>query len=101
MLRVILPVSLVLSPILVPVDPKAISSIIKEMGLDKDIYKYKQIQQRISAFKNSLITVKAYYNNPELETLNSRQKSWPSELVTKFRHDSAEAIREKTKDNPG
>lgn len=41
-----------------------------------------------------------YYNNPELETLNSTQKSWPSELVTKFRHDSAEAIREKTKDNP-
>ena len=46
---------------------RLISSIIKEMGLDKDIYKYKQIQQRISAFKNSLITVKAYYNNPELQ----------------------------------
>ena len=46
---------------------RLISSIIKEMGLDKDIYKYKQIQQRISAFKNSLITIKAYYNNPELQ----------------------------------
>ena len=46
---------------------RLISSIIKEMGLDKDIYKYKQIQQRISSFKNSLITVKAYYNNPELQ----------------------------------
>jgi len=46
---------------------RLISSIIKEMGLDKDIYKYKQIQQRISAFKNSLITVKAYFNNPELQ----------------------------------
>ncbi|MEK9912450.1 MAG: UvrD-helicase domain-containing protein [Flavobacteriaceae bacterium] len=46
---------------------RLISSIIKEMGLDKEIYKYKQIQQRISAFKNSLITVKAYYNNPELQ----------------------------------
>lgn len=46
---------------------RLISSIIKEMGLDKDIYKYKQVQQRISAFKNSLITVKAYYNNPELQ----------------------------------
>ena len=46
---------------------RLISSIIKEMGLDKDIYKHKQIQQRISAFKNSLITVKAYYNNPELQ----------------------------------
>ena len=45
---------------------RLISSIIKEMGLDKDIYKYKQIQNRISSFKNSLITVKAYFNNPEL-----------------------------------
>ncbi len=46
---------------------RLISAIIKEMGLDKDIYKYKQIRSRISAFKNSLITVKAYYNNPELQ----------------------------------
>ncbi len=45
---------------------RLIASIIKEMGLDKDIYKYKQIQNRISAFKNSLITVKAYFQNPEL-----------------------------------
>jgi DNA helicase-2/ATP-dependent DNA helicase PcrA len=45
---------------------RLISSIIKEMGLDKDIYKYKKIQNRISSFKNSLITVKAYFNNPEL-----------------------------------
>ncbi len=43
-----------------------IRAIIKEKGLDKDVYKYKQIQNRISSFKNSLITVKAYYNNPEL-----------------------------------
>ena len=45
---------------------RLIASIIKEMGLDKDIYKYKQLQNRISSFKNSLITVKAYFNNPEL-----------------------------------
>ncbi len=45
---------------------RLISSIIKEMGLDKDIYKYKQVQNRISSYKNSLITVKAYLNNPEL-----------------------------------
>ena len=45
---------------------RLIASIIKEMGLDKDIYKYKQVQNRISSFKNSLITVKAYFNNPEL-----------------------------------
>lgn len=46
---------------------RLISSVIKEMGLDKDIYKYKQIRNRISAFKNSLITVKAYYSNSELQ----------------------------------
>ncbi|WP_407658233.1 ATP-dependent helicase [Maribacter litoralis] len=45
---------------------RLIASIIKEMGLDKDIYKYKQIQNRISSFKNSLITVKAYRNDPDL-----------------------------------
>ncbi|MEP1984124.1 MAG: UvrD-helicase domain-containing protein, partial [Maribacter dokdonensis] len=45
---------------------RLIASIIKEKGLDKDIYKYKQIQNRISSFKNSLITVKAYRNDPDL-----------------------------------
>jgi len=45
---------------------RLISSIIKEMGLDTELYKYKQIQNRISSYKNSLITVKAYFNNPEL-----------------------------------
>ena len=45
---------------------RLIASIIKEMHLDKEVYKYKQIQQRISAYKNSLITVKAYFQNPEL-----------------------------------
>ncbi|WP_299799354.1 UvrD-helicase domain-containing protein [uncultured Maribacter sp.] len=45
---------------------RLLASIIKEMGLDKDIYKYKQIQNRISSFKNSLITVKAYRNDADL-----------------------------------
>ncbi len=45
---------------------RLISSIIKEMNLDKDVYKYKQVRSRISSYKNSLITVKAYFNNPEL-----------------------------------
>jgi ATP-dependent DNA helicase UvrD/PcrA len=45
---------------------RLISSIIKEMSLDKDVYKYKQIYSRISSYKNSLITVKAYLQNPEL-----------------------------------
>ncbi len=45
---------------------RLVSSIIKEMGLDKDIYKYKQVLGKISGYKNNLITVKAYYNNPDL-----------------------------------
>ena len=45
---------------------RLIASIIKEMNLDKDLYKYKQIRSRISSYKNSLITVKAYFQNPEL-----------------------------------
>ena len=45
---------------------RLISSIIKEMNLDKDIYKYKQVYSRISSYKNSLITVRAYFQNPEL-----------------------------------
>lgn len=43
-----------------------IRAVIKDMHLDKDIYKYKQVYSRISSYKNSLITVKAYFNNPEL-----------------------------------
>ena len=53
---------------------RLISSIIKEMGLDKDVYKYKQIQNRISSYKNSLITVKAYFQNPELMEADAMAK---------------------------
>ncbi|MEO0528295.1 MAG: UvrD-helicase domain-containing protein, partial [Bacteroidota bacterium] len=53
---------------------RLIASIIKEMGLDKDIYKYKQIQNRISSYKNSLITVKAYFNNPDLMEADAMAK---------------------------
>ena len=53
---------------------RLIASIIKEMNLDKDIYKYKQIQNRISAYKNSLITVKAYFQNPELMEADAMAK---------------------------
>ncbi len=45
---------------------RLITSIIKEMNLDKDRYKAKQVLSRISQYKNSLITVRAYYHNPEL-----------------------------------
>ena len=45
---------------------RLISSIIKELNLDKDIYKYKQIYSRISSYKNSLITVRSYFKNSDL-----------------------------------
>ncbi len=41
-----------------------IRAVIKEMNLDKDVYKYKQMYSRISSYKNSLITVKAYFATP-------------------------------------
>lgn len=53
---------------------RLIRSIIKEMQLDKDIYKYKQVRSRISSFKNSLITVRAYFNNPELVEADAMAK---------------------------
>ncbi|MFT4791775.1 MAG: DNA helicase-2/ATP-dependent DNA helicase PcrA [Arcticibacterium sp.] len=53
---------------------RLIAAIIKEMGLDKDIYKYKQVQNRISSYKNSLITVKAYQNNPDLMEADAMAK---------------------------
>ncbi len=46
---------------------RLISTIIREMKLDKDRYKPKQILSRISSFKNSLITVRAYFKNSDLQ----------------------------------
>lgn len=51
-----------------------IRAVIKEMYLDKDVYKYKQVYSRISSYKNSLITVKAYFNNPELMEADAMAK---------------------------
>ncbi|WP_035679148.1 ATP-dependent helicase [Flavobacterium limnosediminis] len=53
---------------------RLIGQIIKEMQLDKDIYKPKQVFGRISSYKNSLITVKAYFNNPELQEADAMSK---------------------------
>jgi len=53
---------------------RLIGSIIKEMQLDKDVYKPKQVFSRISSYKNSLITVKAYFNNPELQEQDAMSK---------------------------
>ena len=51
-----------------------IRAIIKDMRLDKDVYKYKQVYNRISSYKNSLITVKAYFQNPELKEADAMSK---------------------------
>ncbi len=51
-----------------------IRAVIKEMHLDKDVYKYKQVYSRISSYKNSLITVKAYFNNPDLMEADAMAK---------------------------
>ncbi len=53
---------------------RCISGIIKEMQLDRDVYKPKQVLSRISSYKNSLITVKAYLNNPELQEQDAMSK---------------------------
>ncbi|WP_072784152.1 ATP-dependent helicase [Flavobacterium haoranii] len=53
---------------------RLIGAIIKEMQLDKDVYKPKQVLGRISSYKNSLITVKAYFNNPELQEADAMSK---------------------------
>ena len=45
---------------------RLLSAIIKEMQLDKERYKPKQVLSRISQFKNSLITVNAYFGNSDL-----------------------------------
>ncbi|WP_031425647.1 ATP-dependent helicase [Flavimarina sp. Hel_I_48] len=53
---------------------RLIAAIIKEMGLDKDVYKYKQVYSRISSYKNSLVTVKAYFQNQELQEADAMSK---------------------------
>lgn len=40
--------------------------VLKDLSIDADLYKPKKVQARISSYKNNLITVKAYFNNPEL-----------------------------------
>ncbi|WP_026451957.1 ATP-dependent helicase [Aequorivita capsosiphonis] len=51
-----------------------IRAVIKEMHLDKDVYKYKKVYSRISSYKNSLVTVKAYLSNPDLMEADAMAK---------------------------
>lgn len=43
-----------------------LKKVIKDLNIDSDLYKPKKVMSKISNYKNNLITVKAYYNNPEL-----------------------------------
>lgn len=49
-----------------------IKKVMKELNIDSDLYKPKKVQARISTYKNNLITVKAYFNNPELIEADER-----------------------------
>ena len=49
-----------------------LKKVLKEMNIDSELYKPKKVQGRISQYKNNLITVKAYYNNPELMEADER-----------------------------
>lgn len=51
-----------------------IRAIIRDNQLDRDVYKYKQIQSRISSFKNNLITVGAYFNDADLVEADAMAK---------------------------
>ena len=49
-----------------------IKKVLKELNIDSDLYKPKKVQARISSYKNNLITVKAYFSNPELMESDER-----------------------------
>lgn len=49
-----------------------LKKVIKDLKIDSDIYKPKKVQSRISQYKNNLITVRAYFNNPELMEADER-----------------------------
>lgn len=51
-----------------------LTQVIKEKGLDKDVYRPKLIQSRISQFKNNLITAKAYQRNAEWQAYDAASK---------------------------
>mgnify|MGYP001411644348 FL=1 len=53
---------------------RLVSNIIKELNLNKDHYKAKQIRNRISSLKNNFITVENYFNNPEIIEVDKMSK---------------------------
>ncbi len=53
---------------------RLVSNIIKELNLNKDHYKTKQIRNRISSLKNNFITVENYFNNAEIIEVDKMSK---------------------------
>ena len=53
---------------------RLVSNIIKELNLNKEHYKAKQIRNRISSLKNNFITVENYFNNPEMIEVDKMSK---------------------------
>ena len=53
---------------------RLVSNIIKELNLNKDHYKAKQIRNRISSLKNNFITVENYFNNSEMLEVDKMSK---------------------------
>ena len=53
---------------------RLVSNIIKELNLNKDHYKTKQIRNRISSLKNNFITVENYFNNREMIEVDKMSK---------------------------
>ncbi len=49
-----------------------LKKVIKDMSVDAEVYKPKKVLSRISQYKNNLITVNAYFNNPELMEADER-----------------------------
>ncbi len=49
-----------------------LKKVLKELNIDSDLYKPKKVQSRISAYKNNLITVNAYFKNPEMMEADER-----------------------------
>ncbi len=53
---------------------RLVSNIIKELNLNKDHYKAKQIRNRISSLKNNFVTAENYFNNPEIIEIDKISK---------------------------
>ncbi len=49
-----------------------LKKVMKDLNIDTELYKPKKVQSRISSYKNNLITVKAYFSNPELMEADER-----------------------------